>query len=251
MSGYSLRTARRAINQVRASTAQARVVLRTVNMSGKWQVIASTPDRLQSLSRPEPFLCTKTGKKQVVKTSKGGSRITQQQRRISEQAAHWGNEYSIKGNIPDIHQAEKNPDQLELGLEWAGRPHRKTKCHFPIGRTREALKSRRNKHGQAPYLSLKQRKLAFYLARRLRDYHWDNCKIAYEVPHAFVYAKWALARGCKRGQVLGAWRVAVEEMHASAVDLGEVDPGVWPPSSTYARAKKILVEQRCPGSWLN
>lgn len=123
-------------------------------------------------------------------------------------------------------------------------------CHFSPAYNRDNISDViKFKHGQADF-GVKTRNLAWYIARNdLRNEHWDNCKVAHTMNHSFTYALQALRRGCNRRTIIRAYSMALEEIHAIAVDSGVTEPASWPPSSTTHRARKLLADGGCFGQW--
>jgi hypothetical protein len=123
-------------------------------------------------------------------------------------------------------------------------------CHFSPAYIRANISDViKYKHDSADF-GVKTRNLAWYIARNdLRNEHWDNCKVAHTMNHSFTYALQALRRGCNRRTITKAYSMALEEIHAIAVDSGVTEPASWPPSSTTHRARKLLADGGCFGQW--
>ena len=122
---------------------------------------------------------------------------------------------------------------------------------FPLidnGSSKE-LKVKHQNHEQARICSKGIKKLSFHLAREMRHSHYDNIKVAWELPFCYAFAKESLIKRANKRTILKAWDIAVHEIHAEAVDQGVTEPGSWRPSSTLSRARKILEEGECFWKW--
>jgi hypothetical protein len=86
--------------------------------------------------------------------------------------------------------------------------------------------------------------LAACIARNdLQGLHWDNCKVRFQFPHAFLYAFRALNEGHARVAISGAYDLALHQRHKDATDH-DLNNGAnltrWEPSSTVSLAAERL-----------
>jgi hypothetical protein len=117
------------------------------------------------------------------------------------------------------------------------------------GGNSKEFKVKHQNHEQARICSKGIKKLSFFLAREMRNSHYDNIKVAWELPFCYAFAKESLIKRANKRTILKAWEIAVHEIHAEAVDQGVTEPGSWRPSSTLSRARKILEEGECFWKW--
>lgn len=86
--------------------------------------------------------------------------------------------------------------------------------------------------------------LAACVSRRdLAGLHWDNCKVQFRFPHAFLFAFRALCAGHTVGAIVRAYDAAVHQRHKDATDH-DLNHGAhltrWEPSSTVTLAAEHL-----------
>ncbi len=86
--------------------------------------------------------------------------------------------------------------------------------------------------------------LAAVVARTdLAGQHWDNCKVQFRFPHAFLFAFRALSEGHALKAIVHAYDLAVHQRHKDATDY-DLNHGAhltkWQPSSTVTLAEEIL-----------
>ena|GEM_PF-2447416 len=77
---------------------------------------------------------------------------------------------------------------------------------------------------------------AWYIARRLLNEFWDNCKIRPDLRILFRYVNRSLQEGYKEESIRAAFERSLHQCHAHATDCGEI----WEVSSTVHRAEKWL-----------
>ena len=282
--GIGLRTAKRSLQKIRTSP-KSEIIARTINEKGVWKVLVSSSSRLHGLKRTEPFTKDTQGNvTRIIKDQIRGEQITEEQLVIGADPILWkakpkqfiksqllSNPPDSKSDSPgqlnfehlhDTHAVKKNllltTDQevggsidssfsnTQTGNVW----QTNRECHFSYKYIRDNTSGViKFKHGQADF-GVKTRNLAWYIARNdLRNEHWDNCKVAHTMNHSFTYALQALRRGCNRRTITKAYSMALEEIHAVAVDSGVTEPASWQPSSTISRARTILRNGGCHGQW--
>ena len=295
LTGVTERTARRAINTLRGQTDE--FIFRTINRKGKWQILVSTPAKLQKHEKSEPCLMDEDGNKQLVKTSLKGETITQEQLLLSENPVFWFAKANGKDEEADVQsptEVAENPKQMKM-VHWSP-PNSKfgsermhdthevktsdllfrrqeincsTQSHFtnstndnvrtikngaeesdkiPHAIIRRNSNELKNNHSKRVF-SLKKMKLAFHLAREMRNFHYENCKIKWEMCFAYSFARESLMKNVRKQTILRAWDLAVHQKHADAVDQGVTQAGSWRASSTLATARRILVEGECFDRW--
>ena len=119
MTGVSDRTARRAIESLRGQNNE--LIFRTINRKGKWQILVSTPAKLQKHEKSEPCLMDENGNKQLVKTSLKGETITQEQLLLSENPVFWFAKANGKDEGADVQtptEVAENPKQMKM-VHWS------------------------------------------------------------------------------------------------------------------------------------
>lgn len=248
--GIGLRTAKRSIQKIR-NCPHTEIVGRTINENGRWKILVSSCARLHGLKRSEPFVNLENGKKRIVKDQIRGKKINEEQLILNEDPILWKaksndrltDRLSTDQEVGSDQKVE-NPSQMTLNLS----PNRQ--CHFWDRHTIRGFTKvkQRYKHGVADF-GVKTRNLAFVVARsELQREHYDNCKIRFSMAHGFNYALRELQAGCKRRTIVKAYQMALEQMHAVAVDAGETKAN-WSASSTVSRAGRILKDGGCQGKW--
>jgi hypothetical protein len=284
LTGVTERTARRAINTLRGQTDE--FIFRTINRKGKWQILVSTPAKLQKHAKSEPCLMDENGNKQLVKTSLKGETITQEQLLLSENPVFWYAKAKGKDEEADVQkptEVAESPKQMKM-THWLTQNSKSdserlhdtnevktsaTQSHFtnptnantwsvkngaresdkiPCVVTKGNSKEFKNNHSKRVF-SLKKMKLAFHLAREMRNFHYENCKIKWEMCFAYSFARESLMKNARKQTILRAWDLAVHQKHADAVDQGVTQAGSWRASSTLATARRILVEGECFNRW--
>lgn len=272
LTGKSLRTAKRCLNTLREDNND--LVIRTINQDGVWKIVASTCGRLHGLSRSEPFTLAEDGKKQIVKESIRGKEIREEQLIVGEDKVYWNaksktydalsTEQEVGGstsnNTLDSKSSAGVPGQMKLDLDvpdsksgetYSLRKRGPESDILPLSKGGNSIefKVKHQNHEQARICSKGIKKLSFHLAREMRHSHYDNIKVAWELPFCYAFAKESLVKRANRRTILKAWDMAVHEIHAEAVDQGVTEPGSWRPSSTLSRARKILEEGECFWKW--
>jgi hypothetical protein len=85
---------------------------------------------------------------------------------------------------------------------------------------------------------------AFSLLSRLRECHYDNCKVRFASRTAYRYARRALQDGHHQTRIVGCYEAALFICHGFAVDraahIGKVV--YFNPSSTVSKARKLLAK---------
>ena len=83
---------------------------------------------------------------------------------------------------------------------------------------------------------------AFSLLSRLRECHYDNCKVTFGSRTAYRYAVQALLDGHDQSRIVGCYSDALFVCHGFAVDRGAHIGKVvhFNPSSTVSKARKLL-----------
>ena len=246
MTGLSLRTAKRALETLREANTD--LVIRTIHQDRRWKIVASTCERLHTLKHSEPFSVSRTGTIQVVKKRKSGERITHEQLIVGKDKVYWnalpinGDDSSAKDD--EIRTENENPKQLKMDFSVSVK-------NKPLVTNREfyEFKEKRKRRDMSRNYAKKQRGLAFALAREMRRCHYDNVKPRHEMRHAFVFALESIKLGVKRRTIVKAYELGMLEAHSAAVDLGVTEAGSWSPSSTIAKARRILREGGCYGRW--
>ena len=257
LTGKSLRTAKRCLNALRSEDND--LVIRTINQDGVWKIVASTCGRLHGLSRSEPFTSAENGSKQIVKESIRGKEIREEQLIVGYAKVYWNAKSktydcpstdqkvwgSTSNNALDSKFSSETPGQMDLNFDPG------ESDIFPIidNGSSEELKVKHQNHEQARICSKGIKKLSFFLAREMRNSHYDNIKVAWELPFCYAFAKESLIKRANKRTILKAWEIAVHEIHAEAVDQGVTEPGSWRPSSTLFRARKILEGGGCFNKW--
>lgn len=250
--GVGLRTAKRSLQKIRNSP-ETEIVARTINENRRWKILVSTTTRLTGLKRSEPFVFTTGTQRRRVKTQIRGEEIKVEQLVLSADPIHWRAKPNDRSE--DEEQATHNPlpehpDQKILDLDGENKSQ-KRECHFWDRVTKGVFpkEKQRTKHDKVES-DLRIRRLAFVIARNdLRKLHWDNCKCRHTMQHSFNYAFRELKHGCNRRTIVKAYDMALEEVHAIAVDQMVTEPGAWIPSSVVSRAGRILLDGGCRGKW--
>lgn len=272
--GISLITAKRSLKKIRSS-AETEIIARTINENRTWKVLVSSTQRLHGIKRSEPFSIALDGQQRIVKDHIRGKRINEEQLVLNEEPLMWKAkpDNQIEQDTPNSKFGEtENPNQMTFddglssgSLRSPGKTaHTRSSCttnkhvwtkfreyhfsdrHYKGGFSEE---KQRSKHGTAD-VGVKTRNLAWFIARNdLRNEHWSNCKVEHTMRHGFTYALQELRRGCNRQTIVKAYSMALHEIHAVAVDSGVTKEGSWKPSSTIARARKILVDGECHGKY--
>jgi hypothetical protein len=243
LTGKSLRTAKRCLNALREDHND--LVIRTINQDGVWKIVASTCYRLYGLSRSEPFTSAENGSKQIVKESMLGKEIKEEQLIVGKDKAFWNaKSRTHEALTEEAGLPKEDKKQMTFNFE-------KDSDIFPIivDGTPNGVKVKHQFHRQSGGCSNGIKKLAFHLARKMKHSHYDNMKIQWELPFCYVFAKESLIKRANKRTILKAWDIAAHELHAEAVDQGVTEAGSWRPSSTLARARKILKEGDCFGRW--
>ena len=243
MTGLNLRTAKRALNTLRES--ESDLVFRTIHQNRRWKVVVSSTERLHGLNRSEPFDRSRSGGKQIIKEKMLGDEIKHEQMIIGKDKVFW-NAKPANDNTRANEEAEEkeDPNQMKLDLRVSD----KNQSALIEGKFYE-FKDKRKSREQARFYALKQRNLAFVLAKEMKSFHYENIKIRYESRHAFVFALESIKRNVNRKTIVKAYDLAVHEAHADAVDQGITQPAAWAPSSTIFKARRILREGGCYGRW--
>jgi hypothetical protein len=261
LTGKSLRTAKRCLNALRAE--ENDLVIRTINQDGVWKIVASTCGRLHGLSRSEPFMEAEDGSKQIVKESMLGKEIKQEQLVVGPDSVFWNaksrthealaTEQEVGGSADHLtYEVVVGLDQMNLDLDSRTEDSQSTESDIlPLskGGNSKEFKVKHPNHEQARICSKGIKKLSFHLAREMRHSHYDNIKVAWELPFCYAFAKESLIKRANKRTILKAWDIAVHEIHAEAVDQGVTEPKSWRPSSTLARARRILADGECFGRW--
>ena len=281
LTGKSLRTAKRCLNALRSEDND--LVIRTINQDGVWKIVASTCGRLHGLSRSEPFTSAEDGSKQIVKESMLGKEIKEEQLVVGSESVFWNAKSrtydylatdqevggSTSNNAMDSKSSAEHltcnevvvsPGQMDFGLDVSDSKSGTTRTEdlqspdsdilaFSKRGNSYEFKVKHQNHEQARVCSKGIKKLSFHLAREMRHSHYDNIKIGWELPFCYAFAKESLIKRANKRTILKAWDMAVHEIHAEAVDQGVTEPGAWRPSSTLARARRILKEGECFGRW--
>ena len=246
LTGKSLRTAKRCLNTLRQDNND--LVIRTINQDGVWKVVASTCGRLHGLNRSEPFSSAEDGSKQIVKESIRGKEIKEEQLIVGKNKVYWNAKsktYDALSTDEEVGSSLETPGQMDLNFDPG------ESDVFPLidnGSSKE-LKVKHQNHEQARICSKGIKKLSFHLAREMRHSHYDNIKVAWELPFCYAFAKESLIKRANKRTILKAWDMAVHEIHAEAVDQGITEPGAWRPSSTLSRARRILQDGDCFNRW--
>lgn len=246
LTGKSLRTAKRCLNTLRQDNND--LVIRTINQDGVWKVVASTCGRLHGLNRSEPFSSAEDGSKQIVKESIRGKEIKEEQLIVGKDKVYWNAKsktYDALSTDEEVGSSLETPGQMDLNFDPG------ESDVFPLidnGSSKE-LKVKHQNHEQARICSKGIKKLSFHLAREMRHSHYDNIKVAWELPFCYAFAKESLIKRANKRTILKAWDMAVHEIHAEAVDQGITEPGAWRPSSTLSRARRILQDGDCFNRW--
>jgi len=253
----NIKTARRCLDTIR-NDVESDIVVRTCHENRRWVLLCSTTQRLHGMKRSEPLPNQQNGKKRIVKTSKHGNTITQEQLVVGSEGIFWGEEPKQEAEEEKV-VARDNPNQQELALDeevdlsacWR---------MFLSPRVSDisagvVIKGVSDKSETKTNTSLRgfgdgHHRLAFALSRNfLEPLHYDNCRITFEMPFAVAYCKQALKQGCKRQDIIRCYDDALHDCHAMSQDLDPYREDVWRASSTISRARKLLVARGCIGRW--
>lgn len=204
--GLSIRAVRYALNQLRDDPDRYGFHWRTVfnrarGLKGSWEVLFAASERLKW--DREPLFRDREGKDRHIR-----------------KGLNWG---IIKPNLPQKPRSECNPykgrDTSYLSREYTPRRGRDRGEISPEGRKRLWAK-------------------AAAMARRLKNEHWDNCKVEWEFHSTRKFCFWAIFEGFEENQIREAYGHALTRFHATATDIKKI----FNPSSTAKRARKFLVE---------
>ena len=260
LAGVTMRTARRCINIIRDDE-ESEIVLRTCHEDRRWVLYASTTNRLQGLSRSEPFEVREDGRKRIVKDKKSGRTIKQEQLILNADPVMWKAKpndcLEDQEEDQEVLKEHENQDTFdfnqvqdqELRNAWSrflGKPIKTEprvsdilRCEYIGG---FSPRENKDKHRKSKFGEKSLNRLAFWITRNeLEPLHYDNCKIAVDRPIAWKFTKDALVAGYDRRDIVKSWDDALHDCHGMAVDMDPTAPaGTWRASSTSCRARKLL-----------
>ena len=244
LTGISRRTLERQLERIRLGP-QHDVVVRTIHEDRRWKLLASTTSRLHTLKRTEPFTKHEDGKNRIVKIRKNGRQLNEEQLVLGEEPIYHKavpNTQDSKSSVCEERPAD-NPAQTNF---FGQLTQQKSNRHFSFVSNRRVQQVEQRKKHLKSVFSHRMSRLAIFLARNeLQSCFWDNCKVSPMMGFLYNYSLRSLEKGCNRRTIVKAFDIALHEVHAIAVDKMVTQPGSWPPSSTIARASKILAENDC------
>ena len=82
----------------------------------------------------------------------------------------------------------------------------------------------------------KKRAKAHAIKRKLKDLHWDNCKVRFDEGVVFTFADWAVNSGFLEADIIAAYDRALHLNHGQATDCEKV----WDTGSTVHDARQTL-----------
>ena len=93
---------------------------------------------------------------------------------------------------------------------WSVKNGARESDKIPCVVTKGNSKEFKNNHSKRVF-SLKKMKLAFHLAREMRNFHYENCKIKWEMCFAYSFARESLMKNARKQTILRAWDLAVHQ----------------------------------------